>query len=503
MSDRAFSLIWVVPSGVDTITEPSRLPCEVGAKARGLLRLPPAWVPPFLVLSPDFHQQFVNVSVERRRNIFRDWAPVLEEALDLADLNGVGTLYLRSNAVSETLSERGRYRSVQCDRTEWLSKLAAFYEEAERSEVQPRLGVIVQRAVVPRMWGHLSNERRVAEEYRDAVVELVDQTSGDMQTAPLTFRRWRKPMAATTDALACTFSDDLLPVLREPLALAAEKKQRVHYEWVWDGRFVYVVQADPADDTAAGVAPTSVLGVAHKDHPITGLQLFRQAQRSDESRSRKLKNHFLYEDNGFRQPPFFLLDSAAAFGDLLRGKVDERLASDLDALTYRPLVIRTNSSGLGSTLLPRSDLLCNAAAAVDWLTGSFREEALKRNLQPEDVTLLAHHFIPALAAAFSTGSPDRREVYVEALWGIPEGLFYYPCDAYSVDTRALDPTQLRERSKSRFTFREDIRYKGEFVAPDANGRFVLHQTARPCAGSGNSDRKNSGNSVRSSKGDRR
>ena len=39
---------------------------SVGAKAAGLLWLPPAWVPPFFVLSPEFHEQFIGCPAASR-----------------------------------------------------------------------------------------------------------------------------------------------------------------------------------------------------------------------------------------------------------------------------------------------------------------------------------------------------------------------------------------------------------------------------------------------------
>jgi predicted house-cleaning noncanonical NTP pyrophosphatase (MazG superfamily) len=451
----------------------------VGAKARGLLWLPSAWVPPFFVLSRDFHAQFIASSSGEKKRLIHDWAHLLEQGVRLSGLNVAGTLHLRSNAVSETITERGKYQSLICQRHQWLGELRTFFEKAAKIDATEPIGVVIQRYIEPLVSGHLSNARRVAEEYRDAVIELIEEASGQMTEERLSFRRWRRPKAASSDALSCRRREELLPVLREPLAYAAGKKKRVHFEWLWDGRFVYVVQADQASERQSGVSPESLLAGPQDTGSPKSLQVFRAADRKDTEHSKKLRNHFLYADNGFRQPPFYLLTESAVIRELLAGTVRTHLLSDLGTLTKRPLVIRTSSTSATGALLPRSDLLRSANDAGAWLTGAFAQEINRTQLPPEGLTLIAHHFVPALGAAFSTASPDKRRVYIEALWGIPEGLYYYPCDAYLIDTQVLSANDLREQSKDGFQIWEERRFKGEFVAPNKEGKFVVHTTLQP------------------------
>ena len=477
MGNRA--LVWVTPAGVRKIEPTATPPADVGAKARGLLWLPSAWVPRFFVLSPDFHAHFIACSSRERKRLIRKWAHLLEEGARLSGLRAVDSLYLRSNAVHETIAERGKYPSLVCQRHRLLDDLHTFFEQTEGVDASEAVGVVVQRYVKPLVSGHLSNARRVVEEYRDAVIELIDEASGQMSEKHLSFRRWRRPKAVSSDALVCRRHEEILPALREPLAYAAGKNKRVHCEWLWDGRFIYVVQADQASERQSGISPESLLAGAQDSGLPNPLRVFRPANRKDTEHSKKLRNHFLYADNGFRQPPFYLLDESAVIRELVGGTVRTDLFSDLDTLTKRPLVIRTSSTNATGTLLPRSDQLRNANDAAAWLTGAFAEEINRTQLSPEGLALIAHHFVPALGAAFSTASPDKRKVYIEALWGIPEGLYYYPCDAYLVDTLAPSAHGLLEDVKDRFQIWEERRYKGEFVAPNAEGQFVVCTTLRP------------------------
>ena len=70
-------------------------------------------------------------------------------------------------------------------------------------------------------------------------------------------------------------------------------------------------------------------------------------------------------------------------------------------------------------------------------------------------------------------------MYIEALWGIPEGLYYYPCDAYWINTRTPSASDLEPKTTDRFLIQREVRFKGQFVAPDADGTFRLCTTQQP------------------------
>jgi len=480
-------IYWARPDSILEIRPGDTPPEHLGAKAIGLLWLPSDWVPPFFVLDQEFHRLHSASAPAGRKALLRGWLPLFEEIVRLSGLEAADIFYLRSNAVTETIAERGKYRSLTSTRSDWIERLGEFFEAADAVDDRTPIALVVQRYVRPLISGHLSNERRVAEEYRDGIVEFVDAASGDMREEPVSFRRWRKSKGASLDALLCARSDDLLPILREPLAYATAASARVLYEWIWDGAVVYIVQADRAPDKSVGLSPEAVVpgaptpGVSDRPNgeETPSLRVFRVAGEEDGQRSSKIRSHFMYAANGFPQPPLYVVNAPDVLAGVLTGSVNADLLSDLNILTQSPLVIRTSIAGGGATLLPRSDVLQSADAAAIWLTGPFAAEINRREIAATDISLIAHHFVPALGAAFSTGAPDKREVYIEALWGIPEGLYYYPCDAYLVDTLTLEGDRITTELKSRFAVLEDIRFKGQFVSPDSNGQFVVSPTARP------------------------
>lgn len=474
---RNYPVVWVTPNQVEDFDTAVPLPKDFGAKASGLASLPKAWIPEYFVLSPEFHKQFRIVGGDRKRDLLKSWAKLFRKAIQLAGMGKVEILLVRSNATHETLENRGTYKSFQCKGENLLETLQALFDTVDKVVGSEPIGVIVQVYVKPKLSGHLSNERRLKEEYRDALLETTLEPPGKIFTESVSFRRWRSQRGPDLDALICRDADSVRDSLREPLAYAAVHEKRLHFEWVWDGNCVYVVQADPDTDEGGGESPEVIVKKPEKVPEITGLNYFRIATKTDAEHSVKLKNHFLYASMGFPQPTLFVLDKLEVIQGLLGGKVDDRLSEDLVKLAARPLVIRTSCTPPPRSFLPRSDQLRSGSAAAAWLTGKFRETITQSDLQARNISLVAHHYIPALASAFSTGAPDNREVYIEALWGIPEGLYYYPYDGYFVDTQEVDANKLTDQSKDKFSWRDVKRHKSHFVAPNKLGEFTVHKTS--------------------------
>lgn len=474
------AVVWVTPEALHSYDSDDELPSEFGAKARGLVWLPRAWVPPFFVVSPAVHREFKQRPPSGRTQLIAQIAPLFREAVAKSTLESRAVLFLRSNAVRETLRERGKYASVRANPSEIAAEIFRFYEQLDSVCPVDGLGVIVQQYVPPAMKGHLSNERRVAEEYRDALIQFED-TNGGLSEERISFRRWRSERHPDDGALTCASRDDLPSALRQPLAFCARQVKRVHFEWVWDGRFVHIVQADIADDRLTGGVNPEAVARNQKipDVSESNLRLFRWAPLDAATTTGKLRNHSIYKRHGFWQPPFYQLDSPSIIEGILRGHIDDRLASDLAELTTSPLIIRTSSSTPGFSLLPRSNQLTSQSQAIEWLCVEFGKRIRESGVDSKSISLLAHHYIPASVAAFSVASAERLEVYIEALWGIPEGLYYYPFDAYTVHTVGIDPDQISDSDLGRFQNIKRRRFKSHFVAPNELGQFVCHELARP------------------------
>ena len=183
--------------------------------------------------------------------------------------------------------------------------------------------------------------------------------------------------------------------------------------------------------------------------------------------------------------PFYVLDDQKEIQHLIDNEAcSDVLRSDLAILVARPLVIRSDGRDVPDELkqmLPRSEELRSTAAAEAWLVQKFRTDALSKTQAGSSFAqcqpcLIAHHFVPATAAAWCQARPDHRRVRIESLWGLPEGLYWYAYDAYDVDTQTSSANGSAERPQE-MPIRERRRYKEHFIAPDAKGEWVLQTTA--------------------------
>lgn len=193
---------------------------------------------------------------------------------------------------------------------------------------------------------------------------------------------------------------------------------------------------------------------------------------------RKLSNARLYARLGYTMPTFYVLDDGESIKRILNhGEVTDKLRGDLEVLCEAPFVLRTDAANLPPDkrqMLPRSDELRSGAAAIHWLTSKFRD-AMGSIPEAQQIILIGHHYIPAVASAWCQAKPEDRRSRIESLWGIPEGLYCFAHDVFDVDTTSLSTNESTFQSAKILLRRE--RYKGKFVAPNENGEWKVHPTA--------------------------
>ncbi|GAB3359111.1 hypothetical protein GCM10027430_30460 [Lysobacter tyrosinilyticus] len=248
-------------------------------------------------------------------------------------------------------------------------------------------------------------------------------------------------------------------------------------EWVWDGSAVWIVQLDYLEPRA-GVLPKSLVTEAAVPAVAGELEIFTRSSADQLKVYKKLANARLYSTLGYTMPSFFVLNDQDAINSIVRdGVIPDSVRRDLDALCTAPFVLRTDATGLAPEqrqMLPRSDELRSGAAAAEWLLGKFRSD-LNSFSDKTNLALIGHHFIPATASAWCLAMPEERRVRIEALWGIPEGVYFFAHDVYDVDTMHVDLSKGTAETCQILSVRE--RYKDKFVAPDKSGRWVVHRTA--------------------------
>lgn len=338
---------------------------------------------------------------------------------------------------------------------------------------------IVQEAISVQQLGHLSNERRLRKESRDWIVEVETFRGRPGYPVPFAIRRWRDGMEASLD-LACTSELEISKKLRRVAMWAMSFTNRMHFEWVWDGRRIWMVQGEPAD-SVSGTDPATLIP-EHLPHVnVASLRSFRLATENDYNKYRKLQNAKLYSDLGYHMPDFYVLDDPKQIKSIMLRQLSKELKQDLNELTKRPLILRTDGENIPDDMremLPRSDVLSSDEAASSWLLNEFKSKIEQSHLDKSRLCLIAHHFIPSVASAWAGAKPGSRIVRIESVWGIPEGLYWHAHDTFEVDTITVEvPNQLDDKDKYRI--QERLRYKGTFIAPDSKGNWIPHQTTPP------------------------
>ncbi|MFZ1058045.1 MAG: nucleoside triphosphate pyrophosphohydrolase [Candidatus Rokuibacteriota bacterium] len=198
------------------------------------------------------------------------------------------------------------------------------------------------------------------------------------------------------------------------------------------------------------------------------------------SRYNKIRNVHTYLELGLPVADLFVLDDPLILDSLLLGTPVQALVDDLAALVPRSLVIRTDiatDDTLKRQLLPRTNEVRDVDPALDFMRRTL--QALRNGGVTERVAFILHNFIPATAAAFAYAAPGQRKVRIEALWGLPEGLYYNSHDKIEVDTGSKDLSAIKPHRLGVFRITKRPRFKRYFVAPDSDGNWVTKQVAEP------------------------
>ncbi len=465
------SVIVITAQGLREIAPTEATAANVGQKAMGLLTVPAKWTLPFFVV---FEEALASTTSSAQMEAW---------LLDAAHQTGVvqNRVIVRSNGITEGLSERGALKSQACAWTDVVKTIEVLRAETSVVASTPTHWII-QNEVVVYAKGQLSNERRVRYENRDWAVEIEPMNGRHAVQTSIAVRLWRARDSFLTEApLVCGSALRISFALRQVGTWAVQDKRRFLFEWVWDGTAVHVVQMDVAS-TSQGEDPRGLLPAAVSQVSVSGLRHFVEATAEHKQRFRKLANARMYEELGYSMPPFFILEDAETIAGIIEGRpLPNTLLDDLRVLTERPLVLRTDGIGLPGDkreMLPRSEELRGVEPAAKWLAESFGPTIARLGLTVNRLVLIGHHFIPSVASAWAGAQPGRRWVRIEALWGIPESLYWHSHDTFEVDTeRAELDAPATNRCEYPIRYRE--RFKGTFIAPDENGAWVHHETKPP------------------------
>ena len=377
-------------------------------------------------------------------------------------------ILVRSSGSGEGISARGKFYSAAGVLADVESVLANCLEKlASDTEIcKERIALVIQLRCGPeKAKGHLSNERRCYEENRDWIGEVESTESNAPSIFKINLRHWREKVPQKKpEPLSCSLFAHISEILKLPADWVYRSKTRVHFEWVWNGATVYIVQADEESEWN-GHDPVQ----EHETRNYKAVSLtprcLRRITADDASAARfpKIANVFTYLKLNLPTAPLYILDNRNVIRQLANGSIPTELRADITVIVKGSLVIRTDIATddlHARQLLPRTQEVRKASSALQWLT---QHSKVLCN-SSHDGAFIFHNFIPALSAAFAYADPNLPIVQIESLWGLPEGLYYNAHDKYVVDTVKADIRSVSAEDISRFVVRKKINYKHFFVS---------------------------------------
>ena len=473
----------VTSNGLKIITENRINSGELGEKAYGLSCLPPEWTLPWFVLSSECFQEYVGAKNDEKKNeVIKAWSKKCEQQIELSGIPKNGKIIIRSSGVNETLKDRGKFYSKTGEANNLEKTLQRCMEEnlTDPDSSGQEINFVVQSYVEPKEKGHLSNERRCAKEARDWLGEV--EKSSYSEPFKVNFRKWRTEIdieKAKEVPIKCDLSISKQKSLMNVAAWATQLDSRLHFEWIWNGKHIYLVQVEKETTTGTYIPNQSISNLSKKSHFT--LKCFREINKYDAKKYRKIKNVFTYMNLNLPTIPIYILDNRKILKSLSKGIVSNELREDIRQLTSASLVIRTDLSSKDQSILqmlPRSEELRDELRAITWLQEKAKLLLGDSKNEFEDIAFICHNFIPSEAAAFAFATPGERKVQVESLWGIPEGLYYNSHDKFVVDTnnKKLDSSK---NAQANYKILSKIQFKNYCVAPDECGDWRMQEIAPP------------------------
>ena len=472
-----FSILYVTISGISELPTDSITVNIVGKKAYGLSCLPKTWTLPFIVISDQLMSQWLENEFDNRENVIEYWTKNILKASKLAGIDLNDQIIVRSSGQKEGIDERGQFYSKKGGLYVIKSPLKYCLEKLTTDDNLKgcTMPLIIQKCVVPISgMGQLSNERRCSKELRDWLGDYEEPKDLEGRHFQINNRNWREKINTEKwehEPLKCNLSAHISEVLKLPASWANDKKVRVHFEWVWDGKTIYIVQADKENE-AIGEEPAKICDLQKKLPPKFYPNFLKEISAEHEHKYEKIRNALLYKKLGLLNSNLYILDDQKVITEMAEGKIPPLLKKDLAQLVKGSLVIRMDISTNDlkkRQLLPRTNEVRKLEHATQWLID--KSKTIRKEIITENVVFIFHNFIPAISSAFTYSAPNQRQVQIEALWGLPEGLYYNKHDKFLVDTKKVDFTAINENDLSNFSIKSIVNFKQFFVTPDFDGSW--------------------------------
>ncbi len=423
--------------------------CEqYGAKSAGLALLPREWTPAYVSVSTCLHKAWQGDRAALSQII--DLRPELEAWMQSVRSGPCDGFIVRSSGLDELMADRGKLLSVQvpanADFNCVHSAAVEIFEHAKDRGGAQSIAIVVQIYLIPDGAGHLSNEVRLSPTRNQWIYEV------DVPTwlAPKGLNSKFAPRPDPTMALRVQGSLPHATMRSVGLWINDTVGPRAHIEWFVSRKNFWVAQIDlewPELDEGINPLDSSESSAAHQPVPAAA-KVFRAHQIGVSTPWKKLKNLEEFDFTENNSPCLYLATAADVHNSICAE--DTALAEEINLLTASRAVIRmeVHSSRVKPFNLPRTDTV-DGYAAVKWLREQI-EEYRPLVDKDEEIAFILHAFLPAKAGVWAYADPGQPIAFVDALWGLPDGLQVLPHDAYQVDVRQKKVSAQKIRFKPRF-----------------------------------------------------
>lgn len=456
---------------------------DYGSKVEGLKNLPQSWTPPYVVIPTEYFHSWtqsesldlqsarrilpskrINESVEDVLELWREMSPSPET--QLVQPQTQNEVVVRSSVLAQNLNYRGGFLSEECpsdigDIEKSVFKVWKHASQTFGSDIDNGvLGVIVQPKVPLSAFGHLSNERRVSRISTNWSIEWESEPSKRHESYTR-FSTLQGDPADDTQALTAPSQEAVEQKLRQIAVWSQGEEYRVHYEWVWGGSTLWLVQRD-IQQIEEKNEPGSKWPHNHPSSFSPDFDIF-DSTRTSENQWAKTECLEVFQQCGLNCPDIYLLKGENLRTHLDDGKISDSLKKEIDELLEAPVVVRTDvvtdDNEPIEVFSPRSETLMESDEVVEFIInthGKFQN----RGYKPSEFCFLIHHFMVSRSSALARSSPDNPMVSVDSIWGIPDGLNCYPHDSFRVNMDNEEIDFRETRCKDRYL---DVNSDGEWV----------------------------------------
>jgi predicted house-cleaning noncanonical NTP pyrophosphatase (MazG superfamily) len=408
---------------------PSRLRGDasfIGAKANGLLLLPSTWVPRFVILTEQFYQMWhrTHSANEVLQNISQSERQTVDEFLRSASSLS-RQLMVRSNCPEELIDKRGAYLSRQV--TASISQVAAAIDDII-SDGEPEPVYVLIQHFIPGWHGHLSNERRVSPKSSIWLVEASPKLPG----LP-TDGRIRMSLGEIQSDLSIVSEDGMVNTLRIVAGgLTQLKTGYFHCEWVCDGAKLWIVQADPVNPPHRNLPANRYIRATEelppKFHPES--PHIKHYTNVDPDKWKKLKRPITFHRENLPTADVYLMQ--ASVWSVSEARHSAELERDLVELCSYPLIVRCDIAEINpmpDILLETSEVITDHQSLKRFMDHTV-EKFRTQGVDDSDWAFLFAYRVPLRASALVLAYPAGSRVVIDASWGYPDTMQFFPHDTY-------------------------------------------------------------------------